>query len=202
MTSHYIWTGTPSGEGNHRNLLGSSLTSVSADTYRKFLEFQLWWLPVMLTASLVQIYDLVRALKFRRGGRNHCFNEVRVFFFTRLYEITPSALSKLVGELSIVAMRPQGVVHGGQVDARLALLHHCLLGVLIFLRIELDLVHTWSHLTLQLLGFLAHGFKVSLGVLLVELALGQFGVDADLLYLIVERVVAEDAEGLTCLRHI
>ena len=74
--------------------------------------------------------------------------------------------------------------------------------MLIFLRIELDLVHTWSHLTLQLLGFLAHGFKVPLGVLLVELALGQFGVDADLLYLIVERVVAEDAEGLTSLRHI
>ena len=109
----------------------------------------------MLAARLVQINSLVCALEFRRGGRNHCFGNVRVFFFTRLDEITPSPLTELVCKMSIVPVRSQCVVHGSQVHARLALLHQCLLG-LTLLRIELDLVLCRRHLTLQLLWFLGH----------------------------------------------
>lgn len=155
----------------------------------------------MLTSSLVHVNDLVRTLKFRRGGRNHCFRNVRVFFFTRLDEITPSPLTELIRKMSIVPVGPQSVVHGGQVHARLALLHQCLL-LLTLLRIELDLVLGWPDLALQFLRFLGHGLEVALRVLLVQLALSQFRMDADLLHLIVERIVAEDAERLICLRHL
>jgi hypothetical protein len=51
---------------------------------------------------------------------------------------------------------PQGVVHGGQVHARLALLHHSLMLMLVFLGIELDLVLSWPHLALHFLRFLGH----------------------------------------------
>ena len=57
-------------------------------------------------------------------------------------------------------------------------------------------------MALQFLRFLGHGLEVALRVLLVQLALSQFRVDADLLHLIVERIVAEDAERLICLRHL
>ena len=121
----------------------------------------------MLAASLVQINNPVCALEFRRGGRNHCLGNVRVFFFTRLDEITPSPLTELVCKMSIVVpVRSQCVVHGSQVHARLALLHQGLL-VLALLRIELDLVLSWPHLTLQLLWLLGHRLQVPLRELLV-----------------------------------
>ena len=97
------------------------------------------------------------------------------------------------------SVRSECVVHGGEVDIRLALLHVRLIAAAL-LRIELDLVLRLA-LALWLLWFLNHQLQVTLRELLVELCLRQFGVNVDFVYLVVERVVAKDTERLICLRH-
>ena len=100
--------------------------------------------------------------------------------------------------LSAHIVGSKSIVHGGEVNIRFALLHVGLIQGL--WRVKLNLVLHLAR-TLGLLGFLDHQLHVSLRKLLAQLSLWQFRVNADLLDLVVERVVAEHTERLICLRH-
>lgn len=92
---------------------------------------------------------------------------MRVLFLACLHKVAPSTVAELVrSNLLLFAahvVRSESIIHGSEVDIRLALLHVGLIAAL--LRIKLDLVLKLA-LALWLLGFLSHQLHVALGKLL------------------------------------